>query len=67
MAKKKYKVKIWNNVEISVTDINDLKPLTVALTKAGTWEREQKHLSIAESYYRIHDEIGRQIKEQIND
>ena len=65
MAKKKYKVKIWNNVEISASDINDFEPLLKVLEKAAKLERENKHLQVSTAYLYEHDYIIKQIKEQI--
>lgn len=63
--KKKYKIKIWNNVEISASDINDFEPLLRVLEKAAKWERENKHLQVSTAYLYEHDDIAKQIKEQL--
>ena len=64
MAKKKFKIKIWNDVEISVNSTDDLEPLLKVLEKAAKWERENKHLQVSTAYLYEHDYIIKQIRGQ---
>lgn len=63
-TKKKLKFSFYN-IDCQVSSIEDIKPLTDLLQKAAIYERELKHLAVSAGYYNLHDDIARQIKEQL--
>ena len=64
MAKKKYKFKLWN-IECTITDLEDLMPLTNTFRRAAEYERDKGHLKKHADYYELREDIAKQIKEQI--
>lgn len=64
MAKKKYKI-MFNNLEISSTNIDDFVDFQNLLHKAAQFERQSGHLKICEEFERKADSIIAEIGAQI--
>ena len=64
MPKKKYKFKLFD-IECSITDIDQTKPLMTLINHAANYERQLHHISNVEYLFKLHDDIARQIKEQL--
>lgn len=67
MAKKKIKIKLLNDVEISAPNAEAFIPVIYGLETARDYERINKHLAVSEHYDRLVKFIKQELERQENE